>query len=283
MLELAGPHVEVVRPRGNTLVCTNHYRSQRMTDKEIRGSHAWSIHTERRAKRLESLVAASEKLRMEDLARMLGDRVDPSAVEGGPRAMGAIVAQAINVHAAVVKPAACRALVGIDKAPSCEGTWADLAWSWDGAAETWRVRERDDVAVPQSPATQALHEAARAYEGAHDVPAARAAIERAVAVAPQDPSLRLSALWLSLEAKAPEHAVVHARVGLLHERDAYRRGQLLLWGSRAARRVDASQSSAWLAELDGMPATDGVDELQVAGKKRWRGAVHLNLMMADAY
>lgn len=279
VIEMAGPHVEVVRPRGTTLVCTNHYRSQRMTDKEIRGSHAWSIHSERRAKRLEALVAGGNKLLMEDLARMLGDRSDG----GSERAMGAIVAQAINVHAAVVKPAACRALVGIDKAPSCEGRWADVAWSWDGAPETWNVREREDVAAPQSPAIQALHHAARAYEGAHDVPAARNAIEKAVAAAPEDPSLRLSAVWLSLEAKSPEHAVVHARVGLRHERDAYRRGQLLLWGSRAARRVDAMQSQAWLAELDGMPATDGVDELQAAAKKRWRGAVHLNLMMADAY
>ncbi|MBV8756006.1 MAG: hypothetical protein JO257_01945 [Deltaproteobacteria bacterium] len=291
VLELAGPHIEVVRPvqRGtagsaSTLVCTNHYRS-RLTAAEIRGSRAWAIHSERRAKRLEVLadasLAAGKPLRMEDLARFLGDRVDPMTTE--PRAMGAILAQAINVHAAVIKPASCRALVGIDAAPSCEGTWADLAWSWNGAPETWTVRERDDVAAPQTAAVRALHEAARAYEGSHDVPAARSAIERAVAAAPTDPSLRLSALWLALESKAPEHAVVHARVGLQHERDAYRRGQLLLWGSRAARRVDSAQSRTWLAELDAMPGADGVDELQAAAKRRWRGGVHLNLMMADAY
>ena len=279
VIELVGRHVEVVRPVRNTLVCTNHYRTPHLTNGEIRGSRAWAIHSERRAKRLEALVAASSKLRMEDVARMLGDRVDADT----ERAMGSIVAQATNVHAAVVKPTACRALVGIDQAPSCEGTFADLTWSWGGAPETWTVRERTDVAAPQSPAIRALHEAARAYEGSHDVPAARAAIEKAVAAAPEDPSLRLSAVWLSLEARSPEHAVVHARIGLQHERDAYRRGQLLLWGSRAARRVDHAQSRTWGAELDAMPSADGVDELQAAAKKRWRGAVHLNLMMADAY
>ncbi len=289
VLELAGPHVEVVRPvnRGtaasaHTLVCTNHYRS-RLTGGEIRGSRAWAIHTERRARRIESLadarLAAGQHLRMEDLARFLGDRVDA----GLERAMGSIVAQATNVHASVVKPSVCRALVGIDRAPSCEGRWAEVAWSWTGGPETWTVREREDVAAPHSPAAKALHELARAYEGSHDVPAARAAIESAIATAPDDPSLRLTALWLALEAKASEHAVVHARVGLRHERDAYRRGQLLLWGARAARRVDAAQARTWLGELDAMPGTDGVDELQAAARKRWRGGVHLNLMLADAY
>jgi hypothetical protein len=90
-------------------------------------------------------------------------------------------------------------------------------------------------------------------------------------------------MWLALEAKAPEHAVVHARVGLRHERDAYRRAQLLLWGARAARRVDAAQASTWHAELEAMPGTDGVDEIQAAARKRWNGGIHLNLMLADAY
>ena len=298
VIELAGPHVEVVRPTGNTLVCTNHYRS-RLTEREFRGSQAWAIHSERRAARLRELVdARTQPLRAEDLARFLGDRADS-------RAMGSTVAQAINVHAAVVAPLACKALVGVDRAPTCEGRWAELRWSWDAPAAEWQTTARDDVAAPHSPAVVHLHAAARAYEGSHDVAAARAAIEQAVIAAPEDPSLRLSAVWLALEdgarglAGAPlagtllagtasgrgnraaaERAVVHARIGLLHERDTYRRAQLLLWGSRAARRVDPAQSMAGLAELEMLT---GVDELHAAARRRWRGKPHVNLLMADAY
>jgi len=291
VIELAGPHVEIVHATGSTLVCTNHYRSQ-LTEREFRGSQAWSIHSERRARRLRELVDAHlagssdgqrGKLAAEDLARFLGDRVDVEAARAGdtrPRAMGAILAQAINVHAVVVAPVACRALVGIDRAPSCEGEWADLRWSWDLPAAEWDVAVRTDVAAPHSPAVVHLSAAARAYEGAHDVATAYAAIEQAVAAAPEDPSLRLSALWIALDAGNAERAVVHARIGLQHEREPYRRGQLLLWGMRAARRVDRAQARTWQSELESLT---GVDELQAAGRRRWRGKPHVNLLMADAY
>jgi hypothetical protein len=190
----------------------------------------------------------------------------------------------------VVSPLACTALVGVDRAPSCEGRWAELRWSWDAAAAEWPITARDDVAAPHSPAVLHLHAAARAYEGSHDVAAAHAAIEQAVIAAPEDPSLRLSALWLALEhgargllgteRGAAERAVVHARIGLAHERDTYRRGQLLLWGARAARRVDRAQAESWAAELETL---SGVDELKAAGRRRWRGKPHVNLLMADAY
>jgi len=300
VIELAGANVEVVRPTGTTLVCTNHYRS-RLTEREFRGSKAWAIHSERRASRLRELVDAhlagtgapgsssDRRLRAEDLARFLGDRTDA----GVGRAMGATLAQAMNVHAAVVAPLACKALVGVDRAPSCEGRWAELHWSWDAPATDWQVAARDDVAAPHSAAVQHLHAAARVYEGSHDVAAARASMEQAVIAAPEDPSLRLSAVWLALEdgsrglfgteREAAERAVVHARLGLAHERDTYRRGQLLLWGSRAARRVDPAQSRTWLAELETLSGTDGVDELQAAARRRWRGKPHVNLLMADAY
>lgn len=289
VIELAGPHVEVVRATGTTLVCTNHYRS-RLTEREFRGSQAWAIHSERRASRLRELVdARTAPLRAEDLARFLGDRTDA----GVARAMGATLSQAMNVHAAVVAPLACKALVGVDRAPSCEGRWAELHWSWDAPTADWQITARDDVAAPHSAAVQHLHAAARVYEGSHDVAAARAAIEQAVIAAPEDPSLRLSAVWLALEdgsrgllgteRGAAERAVVHARLGLAHERDTYRRGQLLLWGSRAARRVDPAQARTWLAELDTLSGLDGIDELQTAARRRWRGKPHVNLLMADAY
>ena len=99
-------------------------------------------------------------------------------------------------------------------------------------------------------ADPALHvqAAARAYESDHDVATARAEIERAVAIDPDDPSLRLAAAWLALADGAPDRARDHAQAGLARETESYRREQL-------------QAAAAWPS---GKPA-------------------HVNLMMTDAY
>ena len=125
-------------------------------------------------------------------------------------------------------------------------------------------------------------DATKAYEGSHDVSAARDAIEKAVALAPDDPSLRLSAAWLALEAKLPDRALDHVRAGLACETEPYRRGQLLLWGARAADRSDPGLARRWRAELAGLPGDD-VEELRVRGREKHRGTPHPNLTVSDAY
>src|SRR5207244_2241180 len=100
----------------------------------LAGSSAWALHSDRREKRLRALVdTRTAPLDAIALARFLGDRHDPST-PNVRRHLGALLAQPTNVHAAVVAPAARRALVGVDAAPACEGTWAELAWTWDGPA-----------------------------------------------------------------------------------------------------------------------------------------------------
>jgi len=276
VLELAGPHVEVVRPAGDSLVCTNRYRNPALQPRELARSQAWAVHSDRREQRLRALVdGRPAPLVAEDLARFLGDR----EVSGARRHFGS-VAQPTNVHAAVVAPSACRALVGVDRAPTCEGSWAEVRWSWDAPAAAWQVAPRDDVAAPHSSATRHVHAAARAFEGAHDVATARGELDHAIAAAPDDPSLRLAAAWLALADRAETPAVDHVRAGLALERDPYRRGQLLLWGTRAARRVDPGQALRWRGELDGLA---GVDDLRAEARRRWHGKPRINLMLVDAY
>ena len=290
-LEIAGPRVEIVRPApgASYLVVTNRYRTPALQHGQIAASNAWAIHSDRRERRLRQLVdTRTAPLDPAQLARFLGDRVDA----GLERHMGAIVAQSTNVHAVVVTPAQRRALVGIDRAPSCEGAWAELAWEWDGPTGTWELddagggftaRVRDDVAAPHDAATRHVHAAARAYEHSHDVTTARGELERAIACAPDDPSLRLSAAWLAIEDGMPDRAVVHVHAGLARETDTYRRGQLLLWGARAARTTgEGSLAKRWLDELARLPGDD-VDELRAAATRAWRGRPQVNLMMADAY
>ncbi|HEY4242514.1 MAG TPA: C45 family peptidase [Kofleriaceae bacterium] len=260
VLELAGPHVEVVRARGDTLVCANRYRSPALQAGELAGSAAWAAHSDRREQRMRDLIEQhAGRLAPEDLARFLGDRVDPADPSGQPRLLGGILAQATNVHAVVVAPALRRALVGVDEAPSCEGAWARLAWRWDGPTGAWDGTDAGfDVAIdrgiaaPHSLAVRAVHAGFAAFEHAHDVPAALAAFERAVALAPRDPSIRLPACWLALEAGQAVRAVAHAEAGLAHEREPYRRAQLEHWMRRA-------------------------------GDRDRRSAPHINLGMSDAF
>ncbi|MEO6772886.1 MAG: C45 family autoproteolytic acyltransferase/hydrolase [Kofleriaceae bacterium] len=292
VLEIAGPALEVVRPDpGATfLVCANRYRSAVLQPGELAGSEAWALHSERRERRLRALVAErTAPLTPEQLARFLGDRHDVED-PGRRRHLGAILAQGTNVHCAVVTPARREAIVGIDQAPTCEGRWAELAWQWDGPVGAWELGAtasacgftaavRDDIAAPHDAATRALYEAAQAYDNHHDVPATLAAIERAVVADPGDPSLRLPAAWLALEARRSERAIVHVHAGLATETEAYRRGQLLLWGARAARAQDRELARRWTGEL----AALGIAELTAASRRPFRGRPHVNLMLADAY
>lgn len=295
VLEVAGPQLEVVRPRGRDsfLVCANRYRTASLQAGQVAASPAWALHSERRERRLRNLVETRKApLTADTLATFMGNRRDIDAPER-TRRLGSVLAQATNVHCAVVAPAALRALVGVDQAPCCEGMWADLTWSWAGASGGWQlgalpadagidVRLRADLVAPQDEATRLVHEAARAYEGSHDVPKARSAIERAVIAAPEDPSLRLGATWLALEDGDLGTAVAHSEAGLALETDGYRRGQFLLWGLRAARTVDPARAARWSDELARM---DGplVEELKAQARSPYRRRPAINLMMADAY
>jgi hypothetical protein len=294
VLEVAGPVVEVVRPApgASFLVCANRYRTPSLQAGQIAASAAWANHSEKRERRLRQLVEArTSPLTAEQLARFLGDREDVDA-PGRPRHLGGIVAQPTNVHCTVIAPTHRRALVGIDRAPCCEGAWAELTWSWAGPTGSWQLgdaldssgfaaRERHDVVAPQDAATRHVREATRLYEHSHDVTGARAAFDRAISADPTDPSLRLAAVWLALEDGDSASALAHARTGLAHEHEGYRRGQLLVWGARAAAAHDPAQARRWeedLAQLEHPLA----DELRARARTP-RSTPSVNLVMVDAY
>ena len=291
VIEVAGPHVEIVRPTPGAefLVCANRYRSS-IQRGQFAASTAWSEHPERRERRLRKLVEErAAPLTARDLARFLGDRDDA----GIYRRMGATLSQTCNVHCAVVKPLARTAWVGVDDAPSCLGKFARMTWTYDGPVGSWELGAADgstssgfdaevlpEFGAPRDEATRHAHDAIRAHDNDHDIPASRAAIERAITAAPDDPSLRLAGLWLALADGAPDRAVAHAHAGLAKETESLRRGQLLLWGARAAQKLDSTQATTWFAELDRL---SGVDDLQRAAKRPFRGRPHLNLTMVDAF
>jgi hypothetical protein len=296
VIEAAGGRIEIVRPApgASFLACTNRYRSEAMQAGQVAGSAAWALHADRREKRLRGLVAArTAPLDPRTLARMLGDRRDPEAPEL-LRHLGGIVAQPTNVHATVIKPTARRAWVGVDEAPCCEGRWVGLGWEWEGDKGGWKesalggsgfaVDALAGFVAPHDAATREVRTAVIALDNEHDVPGARAAIDRASAAAPEDPSLRLAATWLALADGAREAAREHAEAGLERETERYRRGQLLLWASRAADGKGGARAryTAELAKLAGS-GDPAVEELAAKAARRWRGVPRPNLMMHDAY
>jgi hypothetical protein len=310
-IELAGRHVEVVRPAAGatSLVTTNHYQSARMQVGEVAASPAWRLHSERRAARLAALCAEGERRggsTPEDLVRYLGDRQEASTP--GRRHQGGILAQGCNVHAAVVVPAHRRAWVGVDAAPTCEGAWAEVAWSWDGPRGAWSlggakagdgadagggftVTPRPTLAAAHDPAARHLRAAMVAHEHDHDPEAAAAAIERAVAAAPEDPSLRLTAAWLWLAAGQPGPALGHVDAGLEREGEPYRRGQLAAWGAWGARVAgDLVRHGRYVAalaavEAAGIPGADGgahLDELRRIAARPVGARPHVALVLQHA-
>lgn len=298
VLELAGPRVEVVRPRpgADHLACTNRYRNEAMHDGELAASAAWGHHSNNREQRMRTLVerggAAAPGIESRgplgprDIACFLADREHA----GVRRHLGSILTQPTNVHAVVVAPSQRRAWVGVDRAPCTEGTWAEVAWDWSGPQGGWELgkhansgftlHELPDWIAPHDAATVHVREAVRVFEHDHDIPAACASIEKAVGAAPDDPSLRLAAAWLSLESGAPDRSVVHVHAGLAAETEVYRRGQLLACGARAARTLDPALATRWHDELARLDC-DGAEQLRIRARRR--GQLHTNLVMCDAY
>lgn len=304
VLEIHAGAVAVVRPAAAAehVVCCNRYRDPSMQDGEVAASPAWPLHSDRRERRLHALVAAARArggAGWRDLAAMLTDREDPDA-PGVVRPLGAVVAQPCQVQSIVVAADARTLWLGTGAAPVGEGRWQRVRWDWDGAPGAWElgappppglgVTVDDAGEVARSPASDAVAQALAIEQTSHDAAAIAVELDRAIALAPDDPSLRLARLWHELRGERWAAAREHARAGLGHEVVPYRRAQLLLWGARAAAAADDdAQARTWRDELATLTG-DGVAHLQAYGRRdagrpgrafRRRPAVHLTLLEAS--
>ncbi len=305
VIEVHADRVEVIAPPAgaDALTCANRYRHPRMQDGEATATFAWSAHSDGRERRLRMLVAEAQAAGGADaaaLCRMLADREDPAA-PGVRRRIGGVVGQPITVHSAVVEPAHQRVVLAVGAAPVVDGPYLAIRYRWDGPVGAWEVDgaaidaasgirvDTIDVGVARDAASVALAEVARIEQESHDAPAMAAALEQTIAAAPDDPSLRLAALWTYLRADQWKAALAHARIGLDGETIPYRRAQLLRWGARAALADgDVQVARAWHDQLDALRG-DGVEEQQACARRDRRGGKRyarrrpeVNLMMCDA-
>jgi hypothetical protein len=304
-IELCAGLARVVEPApGATyLTCANRYRHPDMQPGEAAASVAWAIHSDTRERRLRGLVeAAGGGLTAADLLGFLADREDP-ADPGVRRHLGGVLAQPANVHTVVVEPDTSSLVVGVGPAPVCDGPFVRVRFDWTGPVGAWELGgdlaaaglTATPVAVPGVARTEASgHVAAamREEQSTHDPAAIAAALERAIAAAPDDPTLRLAVAVVHMARGDAGRALGHVRAGLVRETVAYRRGQLLLWGSRAALALrDDDGARSWWDELDRLAGpADELDELRARSRadrrrpRQWRSRrPDPRLFMLDAH
>jgi len=296
VIETTARDVRIVDPtadRGDHLTCANRYRHEATRAGQVETSSAWEAHSSGRQGRLRALVAEARGrggMTLEDLEHALDDRVDPSAPDE-PRGAGAIVAQPCTVKSIVSDPENHAVHVSVATAPTSRGPYQRVDWSWDGDADAWTL----EPTITPAPSTAA--ERAHAHfvtatcldRQSHDWRAALRELERAVELAPRDPSYRFLAGVLRLRTPNTTSALRHFSAGLDRERAPYRRAQLLLWGARAAEACDQTETArAWRDELLAMTGNQ-LSELRSAARadqtRRYdvrKRRIDINLLLVDA-
>lgn len=289
-IELHAGACRVVDAAGEFLVVTNRYRHPDMHDGEVTANAAWALHSDQRERRLRALCERPGAKTSAEYMAMLADREDRDA-PGVRRHLGGIVGSGCTVHSVVVEPATRSLLLGVGLTPACDGPFVRVTWDWDGPVGAWDAAELTEnarvrvepVAIPglaQTEAAMLTAAVVREEQTTKDPHAIAGLLERAIAAAPEDPSLRLGATWTHLRRGDAGRALAHARAGLVRETLPYRRGQLLLWGARAAlsARDDEAAATMW-TELDRLAGggDGGVAELQASSRRdrakpgQWRG------------
>lgn len=296
VIETTARNVSVVESSARDhLSCANRYRHADTMAGQVAPSVAWEAHS---SGRQASLHAAVDQARprggvtVADLQRALDSHVDPRA-PGVHRGAGGVVSQPCTVKSMVIEPEARRVHVSVGRAPTSRGPYVAVPWDWDGAVGGV---ELEHVAAADEPAGDAerayLHyaEASRLESLAGDWRGALRELERAVWLAPGDPSYRFLAGVLRLRTPEYELALEHLVAGLETETLPLRRGQLLLWASRAADAAGQAQRARTLrAELLAM------DHDELAEYRSWARAeerkpfdarkrrVRIDLLFGDAW
>ena len=293
VIETTARKVEVVEAGGHRdhLSCANRYRHPHTRRGQLTAAPAWAVHSDARQQRIHELVEQGRGqggLDAVGLQRLLDDHIDPGDPER-PRGCGAIIAQALSVKSIVAEPASQAIHVSVATAPTGRGPYARVPWCWDGDVGTSIVAVDAALGSPDPAAAAFEHfvEANRIAEVFHSMSAAFPEIERAIALCPDDPSYRFIAGAMLMQAQDEPGALAHFERGLMHERIGFRRGQLLLWGSRAADlcgcRARAAELRVELLALD----DDYLDEHRGVARREavepfGRRRIELSLLLADA-
>ncbi len=265
-LETTAAGVAVVEPAPGEdfLAVTNHYCGPAATRGELAPCAGFGVNTRARARRLREVAARGQAalgLDGPDLARLLGDCVDPED-PAEERAAGSVVSQPTTVQSTVFKPDAEAIHVSVGPCPTGLGPYVRVPWRWTGDVGWEELGAEPEpetgIRAPCSrfasgPAAEAYARMVHAFRvilDDRDFAAARTALEGACALDPAEPRYRFLAGTIALREGDARAALAHLERGLATEGAPFRRGNLLLWAARAAHESgDAARAGEHRAAL----------------------------------
>jgi hypothetical protein len=249
VIETTAKRVEVVSPHRDFLTCANRYRHDAMKPGEVSVSPAWEYSSDSREQRLADLVRDG---------RARGG-MSPADIENAMS--DPMIGQPITVKTVVVEPEARKVRVAVGPCPTPHGPFMDVDWDWSAEVSSQQCDASDSTRSTRStsrrdlgPGYEHFMNAAAMETKGGTYSSLLTEMQKAVAAEPDEPKYRFLAGTLSLGARNAALAVTHLERGLLREHDAFRRGQLLLWGARAADT--AGQTERANALRDQLQRTD---------------------------
>lgn len=244
LIETTNKKMRVIWAHDGHLGNTNHYQHPDMVPGEIATSNGWTSYTVDRLRLLDRFFATMQAkggATLEDMQAFLGTDFevdDPST----PRMMGSLVGHVMSVQSVVFKLASGIVSFSVGEAPTGFGPYLthSINWSGDPLRVVDLTKERLSTVAAHYGSSAALS-AYRHFQKAYlddfacaPLEAVREGINQAAASAPHDPSLHFVAGILALEAHDNESAYHHLLETAKKDKSPYRKGQALLWASRAA-------------------------------------------------
>jgi len=305
VIETSGRLTAVVEPGegADYLTAANAYRSPELQEGELKISSCWPLHSDNREQRFADLVEEGRTkggLTGDDLEVVLGDHRDPTDPTDAERAAGSVISQSIAIQSVVFEPESKTIRVSVGDPPTGHGPFLRIPVTWEGEVGSEELDQASCTCGPRrdfaegGPSTRAFEhfvEASRIENATHNFAAVLGELERAIAIDPEEACYRFVAGTIELRLGSPELALRHFERALEHETIPYRRGQALLWGSRAAAsagyRELSSQMRAELDELEG-PYLDALqadahhDATQIKPRD-WTSRITPDLLLIDAH
>jgi len=247
-IETTAKQVAVVEPKANEefLTVANRYHDPQIKKGELNLTPTWPVHSAAREKRMRRLAetgfASADAL--EHLLHDHHDDEDPQI----PRVAGSIISTAITVKSVVVEPESARIRLSTATAPTGWGPFADIDWAWEDSPGVQAVPHcaQGDAAPPKTLDEKFVRgEKPHPEAYAHYLAAVRcqyangparevlAHLEAATKLATEDPSMLALVGLQCLYCSEAESGAAYLTRALTHEHGSFRRGQLMLWTSRA--------------------------------------------------
>jgi hypothetical protein len=245
VVETTGEGAWVVAPSAGDdfIYCTNRNRHPDLIMGQVSPMAAWPEHSDGREKRIKQRVVrgmGEGGLNLQQLKDLLGDYYDPS-VPGARRAGGGVVSQAMTVASVVFTPEDQAIELSLGDAPTGWGPYLRIPWEWTGEVGVETIENPECEGERRSFGEAHNHTAYLHWQSAsridiqrHEPAETLEQVEKAIETDPTEPTYRTMAGILRLRLGDWEQALAHFEVGMQRPQSAFRRGQVLLWGARAA-------------------------------------------------